>query len=66
MRLLRCCPTPGGWRIVAPRWIFEHPSLEGAQAKAREVFPEAVFVVIFHAPRPKRKKRRKRFPSEVA
>lgn len=65
MRLLKVIKAPFGWRIEAGQWCFEGASAERVQAKAREVFPDAIFLVYFYGPRPFRRLR-KRIRPEVA
>lgn len=43
--------------MVGGKWTFEGFSLEAAERLAREVSPEAVFLVVFRDPKPKKKKK---------
>jgi hypothetical protein len=60
--VLKCHRQPlgVGWRVWTKRWVFEDVTLEGAQRKALEVFPKALFIVHFPDPKPPRPRRRRR------
>ncbi len=56
--LLKCTPVSEGWRVITKGWVFQDETLLAVQAKAREIFPEGVFVIYFPKRRKKRRNRR--------